>query len=422
MSLQAFFGLLGGMLVLAFVANRLFRHTRVPDVFILMATGVLLGPVLGWVDPSKFGQVTHAFGTLAVILILFEGGLELDVRETFRHFPGGLVLGLLTFLFTFGLVSLVAWRSLDLPVQAALQVGGVLGCTSSAIVLPILQQTELRQRVKTTLLLEASLGDVLAVLTVGALLDLARRGGPVLSRLGREFLAEIFVSLVLAVVAGILWSRLLPYLSEQRFWHVLTFSVVLLLYAASEAAHGSGLIAVLGFGIVLANFPGVARSLLHATLGLEAPASEHHQQILTFHSELAFLVRTFFFVLLGVVVKLTGLMNFLLPILGIAGALFLARWLGVNASRWAWRGFTRPEREVVLWILPRGLITAVLAIQVVEAQTPHFARLPAVAFAIILLTNALVVVGTIRARHSMQAPAAAPVAGTLAAPEGSAGS
>jgi cell volume regulation protein A len=415
MSLKAFFGLLGGMLVLAFVANRLFRHTRVPDVFILMATGVLLGPVLGWVNPARFEQVTHAFGTLAVILILFEGGLELDVRETFRDFPGGVVLGLLTYLFSFTVISLVAWWGMALPFPTALLVGGVLGCTSSAIVLPILQQLEVRQPVKVTLLLEASLGDVLAVLTVGVMLDVSARGGPALSRFGIGFFAEIVISLLLALVAGILWSRLLPYLSEQRFWHVLTFSVVLLLYAASEAAHGSGLIAVLGFGIVLANVPGVTRWLVRTTMGLEEPASEHHQQVLTFHAELAFLVRTFFFVLLGVVVKLAGLTKFVLPVLGILGAIFLARWLAIHGSRWAWRGFAPLEREVVLWILPRGLITAVLAIQVVEMRGSAYAWLPALAFAVILATNAMVVVGTIRARRFMNAPAcAAPEPASLA--------
>jgi cell volume regulation protein A len=53
MSLTLFFGLLGGLLVLAFVANRLVRRTGVPDVLVLMATGVALGPVFHLVDPWR---------------------------------------------------------------------------------------------------------------------------------------------------------------------------------------------------------------------------------------------------------------------------------------------------------------------------------------------------------------------------------
>jgi len=409
MNLTALFGLLGGLLVLAFVANLLFRRTRVPDVLVLMATGLVLGPVLGWVDPSRFEPVTHAFGTLALILILFEGGLELNIRETFRHFPGGLLLGVLAYGVTLTLVTLVAWRGLDLPVRSALLVGAVLACTSSAIVLPVLQQLKAREPVKVTLLIEASLGDVLGALTVGLLLELPASGAPLASGFVLGLLMEVGISLLLAALTGMLWSRLLPILSEQRFWHVLTFSVVLLLYAGSQALHGNGLIAVLGFGLTLANFPGIDRRLVEATFGLEAPAVEHHQQILTFHSELAFLMRTFFFVLLGLVVKLAGLGRYLLVTLGILGAILLGRWLAVHASRWAWREIGAPERELVLWILPRGLITAVLAVQVVEARGSELAPLSTLAFAVILVTNLSVVLGSVRIRrHAAEAAPAAP--------------
>ena len=409
MNLTVLFGLLGGLLVLAFVANLLFRRTRVPDVLVLMATGLVLGPVLGWVDPSRFEPVTHAFGTLALILILFEGGLELNIRETFRHFPGGLLLGVLAYGVTLTLVTLVAWRGLDLPVRSALLVGAVLACTSSAIVLPVLQQLKAREPVKVTLLIEASLGDVLGALTVGLLLELPASGAPLASGFVLGLLMEVGISLLLAALTGMLWSRLLPILSEQRFWHVLTFSVVLLLYAGSQALHGNGLIAVLGFGLTLANFPGIDRRLVEATFGLEAPAVEHHQQILTFHSELAFLMRTFFFVLLGLVVKLAGLGQYLLVTLGILGAILLGRWLAVHASRWAWREIGAPERELVLWILPRGLITAVLAVQVVEARGSELAPLSTLAFAVILVTNLSVVLGSVRIRrHAAEAAPAAP--------------
>ena len=69
MSLTSFFGLLGGLLVLAFVANRLAKRTRVPDAVVLILTGVLVGPVLGLVRADQFENVTRGFGTLALILI-----------------------------------------------------------------------------------------------------------------------------------------------------------------------------------------------------------------------------------------------------------------------------------------------------------------------------------------------------------------
>src|SRR5277367_5591814 len=98
MELNFFFGLLGGLLVLAFVANRLVRYTGIPDVIILMITGIVIGPVMHWVDPDVFRGITHGFGSLAVMLILFEGGLDLKLKEIFSHFAGGFFLSLVCFL------------------------------------------------------------------------------------------------------------------------------------------------------------------------------------------------------------------------------------------------------------------------------------------------------------------------------------
>ena len=100
-SLTTFFGLLGALLVLAFVANRFSRWTHVPDVIVLLITGIVLGPVLHWVDASKFGDVTRGFGTLALILILFAAGLELDLRSALKQFGAAMVLALLSYSLSF---------------------------------------------------------------------------------------------------------------------------------------------------------------------------------------------------------------------------------------------------------------------------------------------------------------------------------
>jgi cell volume regulation protein A len=94
MDLNLFFALLGALLVLAFVANRMVRYTAVPDVLILMATGLIIGPVLHWVKAEQFQRVSHGFGSLALMLILFEGGLDLKLREILRHFAGGFFLSI----------------------------------------------------------------------------------------------------------------------------------------------------------------------------------------------------------------------------------------------------------------------------------------------------------------------------------------
>lgn len=406
------FALLGGLLVLAVVANRLFSRTRIPDAVVLMIVGLLLGPAFGLLDLSGFQPVIHAFGTLAVILILFEAGLDLDLRDTLRHFPGGLFLAFLAYAIGVGLVAFVVANSMNLSVGNSMLIGAVLACTSSSITVPILQQMEIEKPAKITMLLEASMSDAFAVLTVGILLDLGESPGRIFPSIFYLMFFDIVVSLALAFLAAMVWSFVLPRLSSQRFWQVLTFAIVLLLYAGVQRIGANGLIAVLGFGLAMANIRRVDPHLIELSTGMELVGEERHFQMLNFHSELAFLVRSFFFVLIGITVSFTRMIHVLPAILGIVGALMAARWLALLGSRWLLRNFRPLELETVFWIMPRGLITVVLALQVVTMHENDLAFLPSLAFGAILATNILVVIGTIRARRlAPQLPPSVPANG-----------
>jgi cell volume regulation protein A len=199
-----------------------------------------------------------------------------------------------------------------------------------------------------------------------------------------------------AIVFGYLWLRLLPLVSDKQFWQVLTFAAVLLLYSFTHAIGGTALFAVMAFGAALANLPDPRHSADSFVFRILPP--DPSRAIHSFHAELAFLVRSFFFVLLGVLVDFSGLQKQFLASLGITGVLFVARFLAVQLSRVAWRGTTSREREVATLLIPRGLITAVLALDAVRAMQGELAFLTPLAFAVILLTNCLVLLASVRAK------------------------
>ena len=413
MDLTLFFAILGGLLVLAFVANRLVRFTRVPDVVILMATGVLIGPVLHWVKPDVFRGATHGLGTLALILILFEGGLDLKLREILRHFGSGFLLSFFSYLLCLGAVAAVCRLAAHLSWLNALLIGAVLGCISSSIVFPALQQIRLRRDVKVTLLVEASLSDAFAVLAVTTLLNIASGGSVAPRTVAWSLVSSLILAVAGGILAGMLWSYLLPFLSDERFWHVLTFAAVLLVYAGVHFLKGNDLVSVLVFGLTLGNLPTVRKRLhLDETAAADwfnempvksaggRPMDDFHQeQMLTFHGELAFLLRTFFFVLLGMLVDYPGIRKNPRLVLLCFIAIMAARVVAVEAGRLGWPTFSALEREVMVWFAPRGLITAVLAIDVLEARGDAFALLPTLALDIILLTNVTLLIGSVRARN-----------------------
>ena len=172
---------------------------------------------------------------------------------------------------------------------------------------------------------------------------------------------------------------------------------------------------VLVFGVTLSNFPAVRRRLHLDESGQtdwfnEMPvkagqqpgtAPEEHQQdqMQTFHGELAFLLRTFFFVLLGMLVDYGGLRRNLRLALLCFVAILVARFAIVQGGRLGWRDFTGLERELMIWFVPRGLITAVLGIEVTQARGAAFDFLPSTAFTLILITNLVLLIGSIRARN-----------------------
>ena len=133
--------------------------------------------MLGLVQAGTLAKTTNLLGTLAIILVLFEGGLELNLRDTLKHFPGSFLLATLAYIFSTALVAVIVAKGLGLSWTDGLLVGATLGCTSSTVVLPVLQQLQAEEPVRVTLMLEASWGDVLAVLTVGLLLDMRGQGG-----------------------------------------------------------------------------------------------------------------------------------------------------------------------------------------------------------------------------------------------------
>ncbi|MGH9430802.1 MAG: cation:proton antiporter [Terriglobia bacterium] len=396
MNTTAVLAALGGLLLLAFVAHHLFDLTRIPDILVLTGVGVVLGPLTGIVHMDQYRGLTHTLGTLALVLILFEGGLGLRIRETLKHLPAGVLLSAGAYFLTIVFVAFGAHWLLHFPWLVSTLTGAALGCASGSVALPILQQLGASQDLAVPLVLEAALGDVFGVTTVSVLLGFLQGSqhlvGTVILHEGLLMLASVVVS----VLAGAAWSRLARKLSEERFWQSLTFSFVLLLYAGTQSVLHNGLLAVLTFGLTLANRGGFNLLAADEASEPEQDAEEHHVEIRQFHSELAFLVRTFFFVLLGAVVEFSGIRGNLWLVVVTVIALIVARAVGLLITMPVWHGIDRREKEVAFWLLPRGLITAVLAIQVYDAGGGAFRFLPGLAFVIILITNGLVVVGTWR--------------------------
>ena len=109
-----------------------------PDVLLLILLGLFIGPtMLGVIVPDDFGKVGPVMTTVALTVILFESGTSLKLTTLGKAAGATLTIGLLTFLLTVGAVAAVGYLLTDLTLIEAILLGSILGGTSAAVVIPM---------------------------------------------------------------------------------------------------------------------------------------------------------------------------------------------------------------------------------------------------------------------------------------------
>ena len=176
-------GFIGIIVFLAHLFSGIFSRTRIPDVIFLVIIGVCIGPILGWVSPSLFGSVGPVFTTITLVIILFEGGITLKVRALRSIIGRAMILALLCFFLTMGVVACLALWLLNLEIIPAFILGAIVGSTSEAVVIPLIRQLDVEPETETILSVESTVNDVLSIVITIALVQAYSEGnisiGPV---------------------------------------------------------------------------------------------------------------------------------------------------------------------------------------------------------------------------------------------------
>lgn len=137
------FALIGSVILVGFLANLLFRLPKIPSVLVLV--GVVLGPVTGWIQHDSLLTIPPFFGAVALLVILVEGGLELDVAHVVRHAPRTALFTTVVFALSIADVAAVGHLALSLPPLLALM--GAVVATSPAFCMPVVSGLSIRDDV-----------------------------------------------------------------------------------------------------------------------------------------------------------------------------------------------------------------------------------------------------------------------------------
>lgn len=371
----------GALFFLGHALEGLFRRHRIPDVLPLILLGYLIGPVFGWIRPLGVSTVEHVFSHVALIIILFHGGLELrlsDMRESALpavHLAfGAMALNVAVVAGIAHWVAGQAWSS-------AVLLGVALAPLAATVAIPLLEHLGFSSRTGAILTLESALGDVTAVVGVLALADaFAGSRGGVGHALG-SFLSSLFAAIVVGLGASLLWSLVLGRVQQAAKTSFATEALLLVVAGLTEWLGFSGAIGALAFGIGLRNLDHLLPDALVLRLKVRPQSLTETESALL--SEAVFILKLFFFVYLGTQVRLTEL-----GILGI-GALIVLALLAVRQGYLHAQPSIAPqpqERKLVAWMIPKGLATAVVASVPLELGLQGGAWIRDVAYAVIPLS------------------------------------
>ncbi len=355
----AFVGLL---VFLAHVFFALFERTRVPDVLYLIIIGVLVGPVLELVHPDDFGKIGPVFTTIALVLILFEGGMELGFETLRRSLRGTLAITGLSYVLALGLLLAALMTLTNLSLGNAAFVAAVLAGPAPALVIPLARSLGMREHSRTTLTLESALGEALCILTALAILESQRVQEVQVGKVLGSLLASFLFALIFGVSGGFFWSLLLNRIRELQHAMFTTPAFVFVVYGITEFLGFSGPVAALAFGITMGNAGLLSFNLLTRITSL---SPIHHNEVEKgFFGEIVFLLKTFFFVYLGLSLRLTDVIT-----ASVAAALILALLLSrlVSVRLSTTRTDTSlADARLMSLLIPKGTAAVVLGSLLVQ--------------------------------------------------------
>ncbi len=389
MSVVDVFGLIGILLVIGFLADFLCKKTRFPDILILLALGFLIGPVLKWVDPAQIAPFSQLIASLALVVIIFNAGIEFEFTRVLSSAPRTLILVLFGVAFSIAAVAALAYYLFDWKLMNSILLGTIVGGTSSAIVMPLICRARVPEQASSLLILESVLNSPVIIVIALVLLEsvVAGEAGISLSTVGVDIVTQFLLGLSVGVIAGLFWLWILTLLQKEEYNDILTLAVVLLLYYAVEQINGSGVIFALVFGLILGNGVGVSKLL---KLKRTAEATEIMRR---FTAQIYFFIKTFFFIYLGLIITFGDPMLVVLGVV-ISLVLLLVRYFAVLLTSIGNRTLFS-NRGILTTMLARGESAAVLIQLVVAAGIINAAVYPDIIMTIIITTVVISALGVI---------------------------
>ena len=336
--------------IISYLFNIVSERLKVPSVILLIGCGIVLQSISEYYE-MKFlvpRTILELLGVIGLIMIVLEGSLDLKITpDKKKLITKSLIAAASVLLITTIAIADILHLAFDIPFKKALVYAVAMGVISSSIAIPSVNKLDSDK--KDFIIYESTFSDIIGIMLFNYVIS-------------DELLSLVTVgtfiwSLVLIVAISILSTLLLMLLFKYMKGHIKVFlilSILILVYSISKQIHLPSLFFILVFGLVLNNaepyLKGRVKKYLHPEKLLSV-----NTELKTMTAELAFLIRTFFFLLFGYSIDISLVLSIPVVLTGcsIILVILLIRYVFL-------RFISKTNIFPELFIAPRGLITIIL--------------------------------------------------------------
>jgi len=370
------------VIILGVLGEAFFKKTGIPDILFLMVLGIIIGPVLGIIQPEAVLEIVPYFAAVALIIIMFDGGLNLHIGKVLKTAHFAIILVIVGFALSVGIVAGLAHYGLGWEWIDSILLGTIVGGSSSIIVFGLVQKIRISDDAKSMLSFESALTDIFAVIIAFVLFEAALSGEFSLDMLGITIGKAILVGLVLGFGVGIPWMFVISKLKNAQHSYMLTIGMVFLLFFLATSFGESGALTALVFGLMLGK-----KTYFSRLLKVKFPEDTIDNSL---HNQVTFLVRAFFFVFVGLLASFAQLEYVIFGIVAAIG-IYIGRIIITKSV--LVRGFSKLDKRVTSVMIPRGLAAAVLATFPLSMGLPNAEAYPQIIFFVIFTSVLITTIG-----------------------------
>lgn len=336
--------------IISYIFNIISDRLKVPSVILLIACGMILKVVgdryqLNFLVPRT---VLEILGVIGLILIVLEGALDLKITPDKKKLIVRSLLSAVSVLFitTIAIADILHF-AFEIPFKQALPYAVAMGVISSSIAIPSVNNLSLDK--KEFIIYESTFSDILGIMLFNYVIS-----DKLLSlNTGLVFVWNLILISLVSIICTVLILVLLKYL-KGHIKVFLILSILILVYSFSKQWHLPSLLFILVFGLVLNNAEPFLKGRIAEILHPEKLNSVN-RELKGMTAELAFLIRTFFFLLFGYSIDLSLIIS--IPVL-ITGSIIM---LVILLIRYVFlRYISKTNVFPELFVAPRGLITVIL--------------------------------------------------------------